>query len=273
MTDISEGRTPGEEGAHAGDDGGSANVLRFGDDLIWVNECFPLGPDEHEHVSVYLLDGPDARVVMDSGSFYHRESIRQRLHAIVAEEGLDGLVLSHSDYPHSGNIGAFREEWGDIEIVASSAAPELQGLPYATRCRIGGTMDACGRRMSFIDPPLADRSHTTWIYDHQSGALFTADGFGNVHKPGECDWASSDFPDGIPTDAIRRFHAQALRWLRYVDPPKLEARIREIFESFDVTWVCPVHGNVIPGHDLDRYLDRLSESVRGISADYAKWAS
>lgn len=246
-----------------------AAARRFGGELVWVNECFPLGPDEHEHVSVYLLDGADARVVMDSGSFYHRESIRDRLEALVGTDGLDGLVLSHSDYPHSGNIGALRRAWGDIEIVASSAAPEIQGLPYATRCPVGGSMDVCGRRMSFIDPPLADRSHTTWMFDHRAGALFTSDGFGNVHRPGQCAWASTDFPDGIPMRDIRRFHQQALRWLRYVDPPRLEARLREIFDEFDVAWICPVHGNVIPGSDLDRYLDRLDESVRRISADYA----
>lgn len=249
-------------------EGRAGAVRKFGDELVWVNECFPLDDAHHMHVSVYVVDGEDSRLVMDSGSFYHRQSIRKRLSSAVGEQGLDGLVLSHSDYPHSGNIGALREDWGDIEIVASSAAPKLQGLPYATRCTVGESMVVCGRRMSFIDPPLADRSHTTWIYDHVTGALFTSDGFGNIHRPGECNRSSAEFADGVPTEDIYHFHRQALRWLIYVEPRRLERRIREIFNDFDVAWVCPIHGNVIAGTDIDDYLDRLMESVRRISSEY-----
>lgn len=245
-----------------------AAATRIDRELLWINECFPLEDGLHEHVSVYVLQGQDATVVVDSGSFYHRESIRARLDAVVADRGLDALVLSHSDYPHSGNIGAFRAAWGDIEIVASSAAPDIQGLPYATKCTIGESMEVCGREMSFIDPPLADRSHTTWIYDHPSRSLFTSDGFGNFHRPGECSWISRDFPGGIPTDDVYRFHRETLSWLRYVDPPRLEARIREIFEEFRVDWICPIHGNAISGSDLEDYLGRLAASVRRIADEH-----
>lgn len=245
-----------------------AAATRIDRELLWINECFPIDSGLHEHVSVYVLQGPGASVVVDSGSFYHRDSIRARLHAVVEDRGLDALVLSHSDYPHAGNIGAFREAWGDIEIVASSAAPDIQGLPYATKCTIGESMEVRGREMSFIDPPLADRSHTTWIYDHPSRSLFTSDGFGNFHRPGECSWISRDFPAGIPTDDVYRFHRETLSWLRYVDPPRLEARIREIFDAFPVDWICPIHGNVISGSDLEAYLGRLSASVRRIAEEY-----
>lgn len=249
------------------------HAVRVDRELLWINECFPLDGRTHEHVSVYLLEGPGARIVVDSGSFYHRDSIRARLHAAVDDRGLDALVLSHSDYPHSGNIKTLRQEWGDLEIVASSGAPRLQGLPYATRCTIGESMEVCGRSFSFIDPPLADRSHTTWIYDHRNRALFTSDGFGNFHRPGECSRLSGEFENGIRTLDVYRFHRETLRWLRYVDPPKLEARIREIFEEFPVDWVCPIHGNVISGSDLEEYLQRLMESVRRIADEYPPVAS
>lgn len=249
--------------------GGGSAAVELTDELIWVNECFPISESEHEHVSVYLISGSSGQIVVDSGSFYHRESIRNRLHEATGGLGLDALILSHSDYPHSGNIRAFREEWGDIEIVASSGSPEIQGLPYARKCSLGGTMEVQGRSFSFIDPPLADRSHTTWIFDHESGALFTSDGFGNFHAPGQCDWVHADFPEGIPVGEIRRYHEEALSWLRYVQPEKLERPLGEIFEQYEVSWVCPVHGNPIAGGDTESYLKRLLESIAQIAAAYS----
>lgn len=255
-----------QEAAHAGRSG--AALVPVSEQIAWINECFPIEKGIHEHVSLYLVRGPAGPIVIDSGSFYHRASIRERLKSALGEENLGALILSHSDYPHSANIGAFRQEWGDIEIVASSGVPAIQGLPYATPCRIGQSMEVLGRRFTFVDPPLADRSHTTWIYDSESGVLFTSDGFGNFHQPGQCFFDSSDFEDNIPVDEICAFHREALGWLRYVDPAKLRRRLDEIFASYDVTRVCPIHGNVILGGDVPEYLDRLMASVQRIVDDY-----
>ena len=144
------------------------------------------------HVSVYLVRAPGGSILIDSGSFYHRESLSRRIGEATGDQGPQALVLSHSDYPHSANIPSFRDSWGDFEIVASVASPEIQGLPYARRARIGESLDVLGRRFTFIDPPLADRSHTTWIYDEEARTLFVADGFGTLHAPGNCD----DIPIG-----------------------------------------------------------------------------
>lgn len=237
-------------------------------DVHWINECFPIEPGRHEHVSVYLIMGPEGSIVIDSGSFYHRSSIRARLKSALGPDGLDAIILSHSDYPHSANIGAFRKEWGDLQIVASSGVPAIQGLPYATPCRIGETMEVLGRKFTFVDPPLADRSHTTWIYDHLTGALFTSDGFGNLHRPGECGFVSGEFEDNIRTEDIYDFHREALSWLRYVDPAKLRHRLDEIFCAHQVSRVCPIHGNVVEGRNLAEYLDRLMASVTRIAEGY-----
>lgn len=125
-----------------------------------------------------------------------------------------------------------------------------------------------GRRISFIDPPLADRSHTTWIYDHGSGVLFTADGFGSYHAPGKCDHTSRKFDDNVPLEAIYRYHANNLVWLRYVDPDKLEAAIESILETYDISYVAPIHGNPIAGADLAEYTERLVEAAGRIANEY-----
>jgi flavorubredoxin len=159
-------------------------------------------------------------------------------------------------------------EEGEVELIASSGAPAAQGLPDATKCEIGGQMNILGRTFSFIDPPLADRSHTTWIYDHNAQVLFTADGFGNRHRLGECSYTSAEFRDGIPREDIYEFHKQELVWLRYVDPDKLQAALHSIFENYSIEYVAPIHGNPIAANDVSDYLDDIIVAADRISNEY-----
>jgi flavorubredoxin len=165
-------------------------------------------------------------------------------------------------------VKAFRREWGEIDVIASSGVPELQGLPYAKKSKIGGSLEILGRKFSFIDPPLADRSHTSWIFDHASGFLFTADGMGNYHEPGQCDLTFDQFPGGVPFEDIYDFHRTALVWLRYVDPARLRARIESIYRQFDIEFIAPIHGNPVPVKYLDAFMDRLIETASRISNEY-----
>lgn len=245
--------------------GGAPPAVSLDGGVEWIHECYPLD-DAHLHVSLYLIRAPDGFVVVDSGSFYHRRSIREKLERATGGAGVGALILSHSDYPHSGNIGDFRSRWGDFEIVASSGDAAIQGLPYARKSRIGETLEVLGRPFLFLDPPLADRSHTTWIYDPEGETVFTADGFGNLHRPGECDATSRELDGGVRAADLHAFHRDTLRWLVYVDPPKLMAALEEIFRRHPVRWVAPIHGNPVAAEDLPAYLERLRESVEEIVA-------
>lgn len=256
---------PAETGATGG---GKAPTIPLTDGVEWVAESYELGPDRAVHVSVYLIRGPRGNVLVDSGSFYHRESIRDRVSRATEGEGIRALILSHSDYPHSANIGAFRERWGDFEIVASSGEPAVQGLPYARRSRIGEELEVAGRRFRFLDPPLADRSHTTWIYDLEDRVLFAADGFGAYHRPGDHHLTSPEIPHGIRGEDVLDFHRDTLGWLRYVAPPRLEATFQSLFRENPAAWVAPIHGPPIAAADLDGYLELLVEAVRRIAGEY-----
>lgn len=237
-------------------------------DVHWINQCYEEN-GVHEHVSVYLVQEGDRYILVDSGSFYHEERIATSIETATDGRGLDALVLSHSDYPHSGNIRSFMDKWQNVELVASSGSPEAQGLPStATKCEIGGSLEILGRQFSFIDPPLADRSHTTWIYDHGSNVLFTADGFGSHHRPGNCDETSATLDGGIAFEDIYTYHRDTLVWLRYVEPQKIEDALRSIFDEYEIAYVAPVHGHPIAGDDLDQYMDRLMRAVRRIADEY-----
>ncbi|MFC5973581.1 MBL fold metallo-hydrolase [Halomarina salina] len=232
----------------------------------WLSVCHPV-EGHHEHVSVYLVEHDGSYLLVDSGSFHHEAEIRSAIEAATDGAGIDAILLSHSDYPHSANVEPFREEWADVELVASSGSPAIQGLSDARRCVIGEDLDVLGRTFSFVDPPLADRSHTTWIHDDESKVLFTADGFGNYHDDG-CDRLSTEFDGGVPVEAIYRYHAENLVWLRYVDPAKLRRALDDIFDRYEVSAVAPIHGNPILAADLPDYLDRLEAAASRIADGY-----
>ena len=250
-----------------GVDQGVRPTIKLTPDVEWINECYPT-QGRHEHVSVYLIRTASGYIIVDSGSYYHRESVRSRIVTATGQRGLGAIILSHADYPHSGNVDAFRREWGEIDVIASSGVPELQGLPFAKKSKIGGSLDVLGRKFSFIDPPLADRSHTSWIYDHGSRFLFTADGMGNYHHPGQCALTFGEFPGGVPFSDIYEYHRTALAWLRYVDPARLRARLESIFAQFDISFIAPIHGNPIAVEHLGAFMDRLIETANRIANEY-----
>lgn len=247
---------------------GAKATIELTDGVEWVNECYSMG-QQHIHVSVYLIRAGDKNIVVDSGSFYHRESIRARLKEATGSQGIGALILSHADYDHGGNVASIQDEWKDIEIIASSGLPAILGLPSnATKSVIGESMDVLGRRFSFIDPPLADRSHTSWVYDHVAGVLFTSDGFGNHHSAGMCDLISSEIPEGIALDDIYDFHRETLVFLRYFDPDKLRYTLDSLFDAYDIKYIAPVHGNPIARDNLNEYVERLNQSVTRMSEEY-----
>lgn len=244
------------------------SVVDLAPDVAWIAECYA-HDDHHEHVSVYLIDHDGAYIAVDAGSFYHRKALTRDIDVATDGAGIDAIVLSHSDYPHAGNVRNFLAEWDEVELVASSGSPEIQGLPDARRSVFGEGLDVRGRTLEFIDPPLADRSHTAWIYDPGSKTLFTADGFGAVHQPDACEFVSTDFDDGIALERIFEYHRENLVWLRYVDPDKLRSALVDIFDCYEVGTVAPVHGHPIVGEDIPRYLDALIDAADRIAGEYS----
>jgi flavorubredoxin len=233
------------------------------DGLWWLNECYEV-EGSHEHVAVYAIEHEGQVLLVDSGSFYHREAVLSSVAELTDGAGPDALVLSHTDYPHSANVRPMRERWGEYELVASSGAPENQGLPPSARqCVVGESLDVRGRDLEFVDPPLADRSHTTWVFDEATGTLFTADGFGARHEPGECDATSADL-GGVPAERVHEHHAGTLVWLQYADPDALCTAVERVFAERAVECVAPIHGPPVVGEDVDRYLADFRAAVERI---------
>jgi flavorubredoxin len=241
------------------------------DDVHWLNICYDTEGEvpegQHNHVASYLITGDEGNFIIDTGSHLFEGQILDQIEEITGREGIDAILASHGDYPHLGNINEVREKWSTedqrVEVYGPGVKPEVHGLPADTiHTALDMEVDIQGRRVRFVDPPLADRTHTIWVYDYASKVLFTADGFGNFHNPPEeCDATSDDIDGRIRFEDVHNYHAEKLRWFRYIQADKLRGVMDDLFEAYDVSYVAPIHGNPIAGEDIDGYLDLLERSV------------
>ena len=250
-----------------------------GHDIHWISECIDIG-EKHHHVSMYLIVDGDDYVLIDSGPNTNQDSIIDEINRLTDGAGIDALVLTHADLPHTGNVRRLREEW-DFDLYASftgipSIDPEALGLGEAISCDIGEKKRIAGRKISFHfpTPPLSDAGHEMVIFDHESRTIFVADGFGHYHYPSECADTWSDLDDGVSVANIAEYHLDALPWVQFVDPAKVDAEVEKMRENHDFACLAPIHGTPIIGEEnIDAYLGRFSEAMAEISEDPMQFSS
>jgi flavorubredoxin len=237
-------------------------------DVTWIAETFEFEPDRQTHVSVFLVETDEGHVLIDSGSHYHEEEILAEIRESVGTNELAGIVVSHADLPHAGNVDSLAAELGEFEVYCATAAPELVGIPVTVNCSPGETLELGDHSFTFIDAPLADITDTVWVFDHESGTLFTSDGFGSYHHPDNAEAISTELDDSITAEQIYEYHRTMFRWLELVDPDRLAADVNDLFERFDVECIAPTHGNPIVGADVEPYVERFNDVLRDIVTSY-----
>ena len=238
--------------------------LDLGNGVHWIGEYSKIGAGKYMPTAVYLLETDAGDILIDTGSHTHREPIRNAIEDVTGGDGVDAIIISHPDLPHSGNVHYFIEEWNNPKIVTSVATPPVVGLPERTRATIGKRTTVLGRALTFVDPPLADIVFSTWPYDHETGVLFSIDGFGGYTTSDERISVIETEADLPSVDDIRAYHDETFRWLEYVDPAKFRGALARPFSEFDVSYVAPTHGAPIAAEVVDEYLDRLTKAVESI---------
>jgi len=232
-----------------------ARGQRLDEQVEWLHRCHDEEREAlHLHLSQYLLDTADGTVLVDAGGA-HSEALVDALRERI--DDLDAVLLTHAILPHTGGLATIREEWPDVTVVSTSAIPPAVGVEDAEPAFINDTAEIAGDTFTFIDPLLTDVVVSTWIYHHESGSLFTAEGVGHYHAPGECARRSVDYPDGIPEDHVHAFAADKLRFLEYVDPEKLAIAFDTLRAEYDVERFAPIHGNPVEGEDVPAYVETL----------------
>lgn len=229
-------------------------------DLDWISTCHEnesgVAADAHTHVAQYLVETDDGTVLVDAGAG-HGESLVGTVRDLTDGDGLDAVLLTHAILPHTGNVDVLREAFDDPMVVSTSPIPAAIGVEGAQPTVINDTDTVAGDEFTFIDPVLTDVVVSTWIYHHASGTLFTAEGVGHYHDPGECDYVSGDYADGVPHEHVHDFAADKLQFLEYVDPAKLEIAFETLRSEYDIERIAPIHGAPIKRPGIDNYVETL----------------
>ncbi|WP_423924474.1 hypothetical protein [Candidatus Palauibacter sp.] len=212
---------------------------------------------------------PEGAILIDSGSFHHRQRLSDWISDATAWRGIGAIILFHSDYPHSGNIPTFRRN-GATSRSSHLAATPPPGTPIRPPPRIGDVTEVLGQRFHVLDPPLADRNHTMWVYDEVSRTLSVADGFGTLHAPGACDIDWGRIAEGGRAEGVH-VHAQTLPSLRYADPARVMGALHAMLERYPPAWIAPIHGPPIAEADVECYMTYLGEALTRIAPSFPRF--
>jgi glyoxylase-like metal-dependent hydrolase (beta-lactamase superfamily II) len=204
----------------------------------------------------YLVDG---RWLIDPGGW--NAELDQAISG--SDVNLAAILLTHAILPHTGGLAELREAFPEATVVSTSPIPPAVGIENAAPAVINDTEEIAGDTFTFIDPLLTDVVVSTWVYHHDSGTMFTAEGVGHYHAPGECDRRSTDYRNGIPADHVEAVAADKLRFLEYGDPEKLRVAFGTLREEYDGARFAPIHGNPVERPDVERYVDTLA----GVAGD------
>lgn len=218
------------------------------------------------HLSTYLVEAAEGYVLVDTGANLHRDAIGEEVAALTDDEGVDTIVLTHSTLEHTANVGAFRERWGDPDVIASTAAPEIMGTPEAQEWKLGRTLALAGDEFAFLQPLLTDNVFSVWVHHPRSGVLFTSEAFGRYHAADDCTrcpFPVSEDPAAFPN--LFKYCADRLKFLKFVDPEAMAARIDETVREHGVELLAPAHGNPLPPDDLDAYWDVVDDVITALS--------
>jgi len=241
-------------------------------DLYQISEQVS-GPYGHEAINVYVLLNGNRPVLIDCGSHLHRAAIMSHLENLLAGRVPEYIFLTHSELPHAGNIAAIVQKWPHIKVMISNIMlPYIEVLPVLPLEQMiqvvpGSRLDFPGRTLEFVDALLKDQPGSQWIYDHRTRTLFTGDGFGYYHSPQTAHKFSDEIPGGIRESQFRRYHQTAFRFLRWVQPHRLNADLDRMFANRPVEIIAPIHGSAIRA-DIDLHRERIKAAITAICQEY-----
>lgn len=240
------------------------------DDIDWIHRCESVS-DLHMHLGQYLIEGPEGYVLIDAGEGEGEElvdTIRNRTDG----QGLEAVILTHSILPHTANLDAIVDAWDGTTVFSCVPNPAAVGLPDAEPSFSDEMESVGGGTFSFVDPLVTDVVVSSWIYHHESKTMFTSEGLGHYHAPGECDMLSLDYEEGLPREYVAQFARNNLGSLEYVDPGKLEIAFENFLTEFEVERFAPTHGAPIETPDFDTYMETLVRVATDMEYDPGRTA-
>jgi len=119
-----------------------------------------------------------------------------------------------------------------------------------------------------VDPLFVDHGLSQWLYERNSGFMFTADWGHNLHEPslGHCfayvqEMMATGYNDETMIDDIKVNAWYQFPWLAWTDADEIATAVDRFFEQYQVNIFAPSHGNIIR-QEFGRYIPMIKEGMR-----------
>lgn len=209
----------------------------------------------------YLVQGAEKTALIDGAHKGFEARFQENVEAITDLSKIDYMIVNHTEPDHSGAIRLVIEKNPDITVYGTAAClknlDNIVRLPFnRVAVKDGDTLDLGGKTLTFCVSPNIHWPDTMMTYLNEDKILFSCDFLGAhyaeptmyVHKAYKRDLYEKEFK--VYYDAIMGPFAKFV--IRALD------RIKDL----DIALVCPSHGPMIMGGDIQVAMDT-----------YRKWAT
>ena len=182
-------------------------------------------------INSYLIKSSEP-ILIDTGMPVAREEFLSALWSLIDSKDLKWVLLTHDDADHSGALMEVLEAAPQARVYSQFIGlSRLETVYHMPVNRVGivnpgDTLNAGGRELGILRPPLFDSPATNAIFDAKSGVLFTADSFGAL-IPSPAQDVSDVGEEGF-YEGFHRYNRLNFPWFSLVDPQKFLVQLENI---------------------------------------------
>lgn len=209
----------------------------------------------------YLVKGADKTALIDGAHKGFEANFQENVEAITDFANIDYMVVNHTEPDHSGAIRLVIEKNPDIVVYGTAAClknlDNIVRLPFnRVTVKDGDTLELGGKTLTFCVSPNIHWPDTMMTYLAEDKILFS------------CDFLGAHFAE--PTMYVHKAYKKELyekEFKVYYDAimgpfAKFVIRALDRIKDLDIALVCPSHGPMIMGGDIQVAMDT-----------YRKWAT
>ena len=209
----------------------------------------------------YLVKGADKTALIDGAHKGFEANFQENVEAITDFANIDYMVVNHTEPDHSGAIRLVIEKNPDIVVYGTAAClknlDNIVRLPFnRVAVKDGDTLELGGKTLTFCVSPNIHWPDTMMTYLAEGKILFS------------CDFLGAHFAE--PTMYVHKAYKKELyekEFKVYYDAimgpfAKFVIRALDRIKDLDIALVCPSHGPMIMGGDIQVAMDT-----------YRKWAT
>ena len=234
------------------------------------------GDKKHVPVNCYVLTEPGRALLIDTGLPTQQATVVAQLKSLLRpDQRLSILHTRVGEYDSVGNTGPITEAFPVDRLVAfflpewmmdfraepvhprNATISELKLAGQVLQVGEGGT-----RPLHLLEAPLR-LLLTFWAYDSATQVLFTSDSFGHVAlEDAAADRVVTRQSDSTQLASVTAYLAAKFDWLSAADRDGIKTELAEVFETYEVETIAPMHGRILRGREVvRRHYEMVQEAL------------